>query len=183
MINKRWRIYLYIMVVAGFIFSCVTINIYFPQEKVESVAGKIVKDVRGGQEQKAPEPKKQKDSYIHNIKKIIFVISPSYCFAQEEITVSNATIRELKARLKNRYQRLKPYYKKGMIIEGDDGYLKEGNLKGLSLREKRDLKAMISAENRDRRALYQEVARALKIDPSQVDRVGRIFAKEWKKLY
>lgn len=178
MAKKQWLFYANTALVILFIFSCVTINIYFPQEKVESVAGEIVKDVRGGKEQKTPEPKKEKDSYLNIIR---FAIGPSLCFAQEEITVSNATIRELKNRLRDRYQKMKPYYQKGMIIEGDDGYLKAGNLKGLSLKEKRDLKAMISAENNDRRTLYQEVAKALKIDPSQVDRIGRIFAKEWKK--
>jgi hypothetical protein len=29
--------------------------------------------------------------------------------------------------------------------------------------------------------LYQEVAKALKIDSSQVGRVGEVFAKEWQK--
>ena len=29
------------------VFACVTINIYFPAEKVESVAGEIVDEIRG----------------------------------------------------------------------------------------------------------------------------------------
>jgi len=32
-----------------------------------------------------------------------------------------------------------------------------------------------------RKQLYEEVAKALKIDLSQVNRVGEIFAKEWQK--
>jgi hypothetical protein len=39
----------------------------------------------------------------------------------------------------------------------------------------------VDAENKDRRVLYQEVAKALKIDPAQTDRVATIFAKEWQK--
>ncbi len=38
------------------LFACVTINIYFPAEKVESVAGDIVNDIRG---QKVPQNDKQ----------------------------------------------------------------------------------------------------------------------------
>ena len=35
------------MVVAFTLFACVTINIYFPAEKVESAAEDIVNDIRG----------------------------------------------------------------------------------------------------------------------------------------
>lgn len=40
-------IWVLILCMAIFIFACVTINIYFPAEKVESVAGDIVNDIRG----------------------------------------------------------------------------------------------------------------------------------------
>ena len=52
---------------------------------------------------------------------------------------------------------------------------------GLGLKEKRDLKSLVSAENGDRKKLYGEIAKALKIDSSQVNRVAEIFAKEWQK--
>ena len=52
---------------------------------------------------------------------------------------------------------------------------------GLGLKQKRDLNSLVSAENSDREKLYDEIAKALKIDPSQVNRVREIFAKEWQK--
>jgi phage portal protein BeeE len=55
------------------------------------------------------------------------------------------------------------------------------NTQGLGLAEKRELNALVSAENSMRKQLYEEVAKALKIDPSQVNRVAEIFAKEWQK--
>jgi len=51
----------------------------------------------------------------------------------------------------------------------------------LNLKEKRDLNGLVDAENRDRKTLYTEVARALKIDSGQIDRIAEIFAKEWQK--
>ncbi|MBW1667783.1 MAG: DUF1318 domain-containing protein, partial [Deltaproteobacteria bacterium] len=51
----------------------------------------------------------------------------------------------------------------------------------LNLKQKRNLKSLISAENRYRKQLYAEVARALNIDPSQINKVAEIFAKEWQK--
>jgi uncharacterized protein YdbL (DUF1318 family) len=76
---------------------------------------------------------------------------------------------------------MKPFYDKGMVREGNDGYVHIGESGGAGLKEKRDLKTMVDAENQTRRQLYEEVARALKIDMSQVGRIAEIFAKEWQK--
>jgi uncharacterized protein YdbL (DUF1318 family) len=108
-------------------------------------------------------------------------MGPATAWAQDVTEVSNATIRGLKERMKARYRQMKPYYDKGLIKEGSDGYVSTGDLGSLDLRQKRDVKSLVDAENQDRRALYKEVAKALEIDPSQIDRVGKIFAKEWQK--
>jgi uncharacterized protein YdbL (DUF1318 family) len=164
--------------------ACVTINIYFPAEKVESVAGEIVDDVRGlkpGEEgQKIPQKKDQ--SFLRRATRLAQrALGPSVAIAEEATTVSNPAIRALKESMKARFQTLKPFYTKKMISEGQDGYVALGNTAGLDLKGLRDLKGLVAAENRDRQALYQEVARALKIDPSQVGKVAEIFAKEWQK--
>jgi uncharacterized protein YdbL (DUF1318 family) len=164
--------------------ACVTINIYFPAEKVESVAGEIVDDIRGlkpgGEGQ--PTPQKKDQSFLHRtIRLAQLALAPSVVMAEEATTVSNPAIRALKESMKARFQTLKPFYAKKMISEGQDGYVAPANTAGLDLKGLRDLKGLIAAENRDRQALYQEVARALKIDPSQVGKVAEIFAKEWQK--
>jgi len=159
------------------LFACVTINIYFPAEKVESVAGDIVNDIRG----KHPE---QKDGQSENHKgfsfNVRFALSPASAWAQDVTSVSNPTIRALKQKMKARFQALKPYYSKGALKEGDNGYL-SADTGGLNLKEKRDLSGLVDAENSDRKTLYAEVAKALKIDPSQISRIAGIFAKEWQK--
>lgn len=157
-------------------FACVTINIYFPAEKVESVAGEIVNDIRGENQEKAP--KSDKTSLLD---KTLSAFLPSAAWAQDATSVSNPTIRALKQRLKDNYALMKPYYDKGMVKEGNDGYVSLGNTGGLGLKEVRDLKSLADAENQYRRELYQEVAKALKIDLSQTGKVAEIFAKEWQK--
>ncbi len=76
---------------------------------------------------------------------------------------------------------MKPYYQKGMVKEGNDGYVSASNTQGLNLKDKRDLNSLVEAENQYRRQLYAEVARALKIDPSQINKIAEIFAKDWQK--
>jgi len=165
-----------------YIFACVTINIYFPAEKVESVAGEIVDDIRGhrsGEEEKSLE--KDKSSLL---RKTLLALSPSFASAQEVTTVSNPTIRALKQKMKSRYSQMKPYYQRGILKEDNNGYVSLGNTSGLGLKEKRDLKSLADAENKDRKTLYVEVAKALKVHPidsTQINRVAEIFAKEWQK--
>jgi len=162
------------------LFACVTINIYFPAEKVESVAGKIVDDVRGKKKPPAEKkPSSDKDSRL--LEKTLLAFTCSTAYADETLTVSNPTIRALKQRMRDRYTRMKPFYEKGFLKEGDDGYVKMKKVGGLGLKQTRDLKSLVSAENADRKKLYMEIARALKIDPSQVNRIGNIFGKEWQR--
>jgi uncharacterized protein len=159
-----------------FTFACVTINIYFPAEKVESVAGEIVKDIR--EPDKEQPGKSDKTSFLSTW---LSCLEATSAWAEDATTVSNPTIRALKDRMKANYQQMKPYYAKGAVAENNSGYVSLGNTQGLGLTEKRDLNALVGAENSMRKQLYEEVAKALKIDPSQVNRVGEIFAKEWQK--
>ena len=154
------------------IFACVTINIYFPAEKVESVAAEIVDEIR---DQKPT----GKDSLL--LKETFFAFLCSSAWADQTLTVSNPTIRALKQKMKTRYTQMKPFYMKGVLKEGGNGFVSIGNMAGLGLKAKRDLKSLVSAENGDRKKLYGEIAKALKIDASQVNRVAAIFAKEWQK--
>jgi len=161
------------------IFACVTINIYFPAEKVESVAGEIVDDIRGRKSsEKKDSLKNDKDSYL---RKTFLAFAPSLVWAQDVTGVSNPTIRALKEKMKERYTQMKPYYDKGVLTEGNGGYVSLEKIKGLGLKQKRDLKTLVEAENKDRETLYKEVAKALKIEANQVDKIAEIFAKEWQK--
>jgi len=160
------------------IFACVTINIYFPAEQVESVAGEIVDEIRGQQ----PGNGKSLDNEKSNLFKKTFIafVAP-VAVAAEPLTVSNPGIRMLKQQMKTRYSQMRPFYQKGILRESNGGYVSLGNTAGLGLKEQRNLKNLVTAENNDRRKLYGEIAKAMKIDPSQVNRIGEIFAKEWQK--
>jgi hypothetical protein len=158
------------------VFACVTVNIYFPAEQVETVAEDIVGEIRGKEAEES-----SKDDKTSLLRKTVVALTCSIAWAEDAVNVSNATIRALKEQMKSRYAQLKPFYQQGMLVEGDNGYLSEGNTAGLGLKEKRDLKGLVGAENKDRARLYSEVAKAMEIDPSQINRIAEIFAKEWKK--
>jgi uncharacterized protein YdbL (DUF1318 family) len=160
------------------LLACVTINIYFPAEKVESVAGDIVNDIRGKKPDQKGSQSKNDGAFLPEIR-IAFSLSSAW--AEDVTTVSNPTIRALKEKMKARFQELKSYYQKGALKEGNNGYLSVSKTGDLNLKEKRDLNGLVDAENSDRKTLYSEVAKALKIDPGQIGRIAEIFAKEWQK--
>ena len=161
------------------VVACVTINIYFPAEKVQSVAKEIVDEVTGKSGTEGDQtPKKEKDSFLRNR---LFAAFLSVAWAEDVTTVSNPTIRALKQSMASKFTRMKPFYRSGAIKEGSDGYVHMGNTQQLGLKDQRDVRGLVDAMNSDRRRLYQEVAKALKIDPSQMSKIEAIFAKEWQK--
>ena len=160
------------------LLACVTINIYFPAEKVESVAGDIVNDIRGKKPDQKGNQSKNDGAFLPEIR---IAFSLSRAWAEDVTTVSNPTIRALNEKMKARFQVLKSYYQKGALKEGDNGYLSVADTGGLNLKEKRDLNGLVDAENSNRLTLYSEVAKALNIDRGQIDRIAEIFAKEWQK--
>jgi hypothetical protein len=161
------------------IFACVTINIYFPAEEVESKAREIVEDIRGPKSDNDEEAIKQEQS--SHIKYNLYALFVAVAWAEEVTTVSNPTIRTLKNRMKDRFGLLKPYFQKGILLEGNNGYVSIKDPEKLKLKERRNLKNLMDAENKDRTSLYLEVAKALNIDASQIDKVASIFAKEWQQ--
>ena len=165
-----------------FLFSCLTINIYFPEAEVQKTADEIVKEIRKSEEEKREEKKNVSDA--GKAQKILsdrgnsFSLIPA-AYAQEEVEVSTPKIRALKQSLKERFPKLRPFFDKGNVGETNDGFIRIRDESDLNLKEKALLRNLEKDENNDRRNLYSEVAKALDVDPSQVNRVWKIFAERW----
>ena len=107
--------------------ACVTINIYFPEAAVQKTAEEIVDEVR-----KAEEEGKKKEN--KEIMQSSFSLIPM-AYAQEEERVSTPKIRALKQSLKDKESLLLPFFEKGNIGEGNDGFIHVRNEDNLSLKE------------------------------------------------
>ena len=154
--------------VLALLYSCVTVNIYFPAQEAQQKAEKIVNEIRG-KINKNTKP----TSFNFNI-----FISNAYA-SNNVLNTTNAKIKTIKQSMKKRFEKMKPYYKMGYLAETLDGYLKIYK-KPVSLKDKMILTKLTKEENKDRTMLYKEVAKALKIQSSQIDKLKRIFAKQWQ---
>ena len=176
--NKRYA--LGTAAAAGLLIAlaCITVNIYFPEATVKQAAAEIVDEIRKTDtEKKAPDaltalPEPQR--------------APAFSFvpaatAQEATNVSTPAIRALKDSMKARFPTLKPYFDSGNIGETNKGQIEVRDETGLNLQAKSALRNAVKDENADRSKLYAEVAKALNIEASQIEKIEKIFAVEWAK--
>ncbi len=158
--------------------ACVTVNVYFPAREVEKKAGEIVDEIRK-KDQTAPTNPSGPQSKWEVLAAL--VAHRGLAYAQREAEASTPAIQNLKSQIKDRFPRLAPFFQKGAIGEGRRGLLEVRETKGLSPTERTELKSLVEAENRDRRTLYQEVAKSMNISADQITKVQRIFADKWQQ--
>lgn len=163
-----------------FYSACVTVNIYFPAAAVERAADQIVKETWGGPAEPAKTaPQPQSNNATPPGQKVSFGFIGAAYAQEADINVSNPAIRALKDSIRQRSEAIKPYMDRGNVGIGQDGLLVLRNTDGLSLKERADVKQLVDAENRDREALYAEIAKANNIPKDNIPKIKTIFAKSW----
>lgn len=164
-------------IAAFVIVACVTVNIYFPAAEVQKAADKIVDDIRTKTEGSpaAPAEKPGPTSSLN----FIFGAKPAY--AEVNIDVSTPAIRGIKESIKSRYAQLKAFYDKGAIGENNKGLIEAKDTAGLNLQERSLVNKLIDQENKDRAALYSEIANANKLGSDSVPQIKKIFANSWRE--
>jgi uncharacterized protein len=166
-----------------FVVSCVTVNIYFPSAEVQKAADKIVDDVRtkgtDAKPESAPVPAQGPSSRLDIPSS--FSLGPTQAQAAMNIDISTPAIRAIKDSMRNRFPQLKPFYDRGAIGESNKGFLEARDTASLHLQERSLVNKLIDQENRDRAALYSEIASANKFGAELVPQVKQIFANSWRE--
>jgi len=169
-----------LILAAFFISACVTVNIYFPAAAVERAADQIVKETWGGPGEPVKAPPKPQSSNRSSPLRLASLDFIAEASAQEaDINVSNPAIRALKDSIKQRSNAIKPYMDRGNSGIGQDGLLRIRSTEGLNLKERAEAQQLVDAENRDREALYAEIAKANNISKENIPKIKSIFAKSW----
>lgn len=164
---------------AFLVSACVTVNIYFPAAAVERAADRIVKETWGGPNEPPQKGRPQSRLPARSNSRISLGLVRTAYAQEPDINVSNPAIRALRDSIKNRSESIKPYMDRGNVGISRDGLLTIRTTDGLNLKERADVQQLIEAENRDREALYVEIARANSIAKESVPKIRSIFAKSW----
>ncbi len=164
--------------------SCVTINIYFPAAAAEEAADRIIEDVWGPETQAEESAEPEQQSLLNNagqlnvaITVLNWVVSPAQA-AGPDININSPAINAIQAKMKTRHTSLKAYYSTGAIGLTENGLVTIRDAKAIPLKSRNAVKGLVADENKDRSALYAEIARANGHPEWQSD-IQATFARRW----
>ena len=163
----------------------ITVNVYFPAAELQDAATEIEREVRGTDATPAkpadpttPRRKPQGSSLWPRWRSVRFHLTAAPALAQSiDINITTPEIRQLIASRKQRYPRLRPFFIQGALGENNQGLLSLRALDNLSLKDKAQVKTLLTQENRDRQQLYRALATANNLPPEKVSEIARIFAR------
>ncbi len=157
--------------------ACVTINVYFPAAAAEQAADRIIDEVWGKDGPRKPEPSSRLDGRRMVAAALDWLV-PAARAQSADIDISSPAIAAIRASMRARHPQLAPFYESGAVGLTDDGRLAVRDARAVPLRDRQRLKGLVAAENRDRDALYREIARA-NGHPEWESEIRATFARRW----
>lgn len=157
--------------------SCanITINVYFSEQAVQKAADAIEDEVRGqvleqSTSESAPGPQsKATGGWLERL------CPPAY--AQEvDLNIDTPEIQQVKESRTKRFPKIDELLTKGVVGEGNDGLIKEKDIRSLPLKEVAAARKLVQEENADRQKMYQAIAAANKFTEDKIPEIGKNFA-------
>jgi len=172
--------------------ACVTINIYFPAAAAEEAARTIVRDVLGKEaapakpDQPAPKGDGQgaaddaalRSAPLAAVGWLLETLVPPAQAAEANININTPVVSRLRRAMGSRQSALSGYYRSGAIGFDNNGLVAVRDLGAVPLPERGRLRQLVADENRDRNALYREIARA-NGHPEWESDIRSTFARVW----
>jgi uncharacterized protein len=162
--------------------SCVTINVYFPAASAAKAAEKFVGDVLAEPQKDgsllSPEDPRS-GSMLRLAGEILDYLVPSAHAQQAEININTPQINAIKARMAQRQSdSLNAFFDAGAVGFSNDGLVVLRDRAAVPLSDRRNLESIVAEENRDRKAVYREIAVANGHPEWEAD-IQKTFAQEW----
>jgi uncharacterized protein YdbL (DUF1318 family) len=176
--------------------ACVTINVYFPAAEAKEAAREFVENVIGSEAQ-APKPDERgpggegaslqreagslaEIAALARHVDIWAVLGVGAAHAQSpDITIKTPAIQAIQARMADRFEsQLRAGFEVGALGFASDGTIVVRDAGKLPLKDRVVINSAVSDDNRDRKAVYREVAVA-NGHPEWEDRIREVFAKQW----
>jgi len=176
------------MTTALMLVSCVTINIYFPAAAAEKAADRIIEDVWGPATapEEQVEPGAERQSQLLSspsageqvaIQVLNWLITPATA-AEANLNINSPAITAIQSKMKARHNQLKSFYASGAVGLTSKGLITVRDAKAIALKDRNKVKGLVADENKDRNALYAEIARANGHPEWQAD-IQATFASRW----
>lgn len=160
--------------------ACVTINVYFPEAAADKAAEQFIDKVIGDPAPSSPSPAAVQPPPGRSPGAVLLdLLIPSAYAQQADLRVQTPQIQAIQQRMRQRFSStLAKYFDSGAIGFGKDGLVAVRDLAGVPLPERAALNAAIADDNRDRAAVYREIAVANGHAEWEAQIRGT-FAKQW----
>jgi uncharacterized protein YdbL (DUF1318 family) len=160
--------------------ACVTINVYFPAAEAREAAREFVENVIGDEAQPATPPDggmamrpTRFDPWM------LLGIGSAQAQSQPDITIRTPAIQAIQARMESRFSStLRPHFDSGALGFSGDGTIVVRDASKLEIKDRVSVNAAVADDNRDRNAVYREIAVA-NGHPEWEKQIRDVFARQW----
>lgn len=174
------------MVAAVALTACVTINVYFPAAEAKEAAKvfveKVINDAipapapapaPGGGGMAFEAPRRGFDPLM------LIGIAPAYAQSQPDFNIQTPAITAIQSRMEQRFDSaLRAHFDSGALGFSEDGLVVVRDAAALALKDRVPVNSAVADENRDRKAVYREIAVA-NSHPEWEGQIRSVFAKQW----
>lgn len=177
------KLWMGVPLVAGLALSaCVTINVYFPAAEAQAAAREFVEKViveaprpaTGGNGGMATVPLRLRIDPLS-----LVGIGTAYAQSAPDITIKTPAIQAIQSRMAQRFDStLRAGFDAGALGFTADGLITVRDASKLALNQRVPMNTAVADDNRDRRAVYREVAVA-NGRPEWENQIRDVFAKQW----
>ncbi|MBD8524818.1 YdbL family protein [Pseudoxanthomonas sp. CAU 1598] len=160
--------------------ACVTINVYFPAAEAEQAAREFVDKVIGENASDTPKqaPAKDDKGAAPGLGLLSFFIADAHA-QQADISLRTPAIQAIQDRMAERFQsQLSGLFDAGALGFGNDGLIVVRDAAAVPLKQRAGLSQLVAEDNRDRNAVYREIAVA-NGHPEWEGQIRDTFARQW----
>lgn len=160
--------------------ACVTINVYFPEAQATQAAQQFIDKVIGTEgDDKQPgaaiePPTSRRWAFLANL-----LVPTAVAQERPDVNLNTPAIVAIQQRMAERFDaKLRAEFDRGSIGLTQDAKIAARDVSKLPLKDRAALNALINEDNRDRDAVYREIA----IANNRADweaQIRQIFAREW----
>jgi uncharacterized protein YdbL (DUF1318 family) len=182
-----------IPVAAVVLTACVTINVYFPAAEAKEAAKEFVEKVIGEEAEPAAPPAdgggmalrgdaagSRLSHLMAHVDLLSLVgIGAAHAQSQPDITIKTPAIQAIQARMAARFDKdLRAGFDAGALGFAGDGTVVVRDASKLALKDRVAVNQAVADDNRDRKAVYREVAVA-NGHPEWESQIRDVFARQW----
>ena len=163
------------LLLAALLAACVTVNVYFPAAAAEKAADQLLDQIQGpqapqGSNQGTSQPQKPQSSTAepssHSVllaaagNLLELLVPAANAQAAANLDINTPEIRAITGSMNARFQQLRPYLASGAVGYTSDGHVDVRDANAVPLAERANVKRLVAEDNRDRDALWAEMAKA-----------------------